>query len=194
MIGGVTGIYLGDNASDIYFHDSYFVLAHFHYTFFPISIIAVFAGLTFWYPKMFGKMMNETLGKIHFWGTVIPFNLIFIPLFVLGIGGQHRRIFNYQHFTDLSSASFQDLRVFATIAMLVLLGFQFVFIYNYLVSMKKGPAAGKNPWRSNTLEWTTESPPPHGNFGGVFPTVYRGPYEYSVPDRESDYWPQDLPD
>ena len=194
MIGGVTGIFLGDSASDIYFHDSYFVLAHFHYTFFPISIIAVFAGLTFWYPKMFGKMMNETLGKIHFWGTVIPFNLIFIPLFVLGIGGQHRRIFNYQHFTDLSSASFQDLRVFATIAMLVLLGFQFVFIYNYLVSMKKGPAAGKNPWRSNTLEWTTESPPPHGNFGGVFPTVYRGPYEYSVPDRESDYWPQDLPD
>ncbi|MDP7361030.1 MAG: cbb3-type cytochrome c oxidase subunit I, partial [Candidatus Latescibacteria bacterium] len=194
MIGGVTGIFLGDNAADIYFHDSYFVLAHFHYTFFPIAIIAVFAGLTFWYPKMFGRMLNETLGKIHFWGTVIPFNFIFIPLFVLGIGGQHRRIYNYQHFTDLSSSSFQDMRVFATIAMLVLLAFQVVFIYNFFSSMKKGLPAGKNPWRSNTLEWTTESPPPHGNFAGAFPTVYRGPYEYSVPDRESDFWPQDEPD
>ena len=193
MIGGVTGIFLGDSASDIYFHDSYFVLAHFHYTFFPISIIAVFAGLTFWYPKMFGKMMSETLGKIHFWGTIIPFNLIFIPLFVLGIGGQHRRVFNYQHFADLAGSGFQDLRVFATLAMLVLLAFQIIFVYNFFASMKTGRTAEKNPWRSNTLEWTTESPPPHGNFAGAFPTVYRGPYEYSVPGRETDFWPQDAP-
>ena len=194
MIGGVTGIFLGDSASDIYFHDSYFVLAHFHYTFFPIAIIAVFAGLTFWYPKMFGRMLSETLGKIHFWGTIIPFNLIFIPLFVLGLGGQHRRIYNYQHFSDLASTGFQDIRVFATIALLVLLGFQLVFIYNFFASMKKGRVAEKNPWRSNTLEWTTASPPPHGNFAGAFPTVYRGPYEYSVQGRESDFWPQDVPD
>jgi len=194
LIGGVTGIFLGASGADIYFHDTYFVLAHFHYTFFPIAIIGSFAAFTYWFPKMFGKMMDERLGKIHFWGTVIPFNFIFIPLFVLGIGGQHRRVFNYQHFTDLAGPGFQDLRVFATIAMLVLLVFQGVFIYNFLASIKKGPAAGKNPWRSNTLEWTTDSPPPHGNFAGAFPTVYRGPYEYSVPGREADFWPQDDPD
>ncbi|MCP3982853.1 MAG: cytochrome c oxidase subunit I [bacterium] len=193
LIGGVTGIFLGDSAADIYFHDSYFVLAHFHYTFFPIAIIAVFAGVTFWFPKMFGRMMNETLGKIHFWGTVIPFNCIFLPLFVLGLGGQHRRIYNYQHFPDLAGAEFQDLRIFATMAMLVMLAFQAVFLFNFFASLRKGKAAGRNPWRSNTLEWTTESPPPHGNFGGDFPEVYRGPYEYSVPGREDDYWPQNIP-
>ncbi len=193
LIGGVTGIFLGDSAADIYFHDSYFVLAHFHYTFFPIAIIAVFAGVTFWYPKMFGRMMNETLGKIHFWGTVIPFNCIFIPLFVLGIGGQHRRIYSYENFPDLAGAEFQDLRVFATYAMLVMLVFQVVFLFNFFSSLRKGKAAGKNPWKSNTLEWITESPPPHGNFGGNYPEVYRGPYEYSVPDREADYWPQNVP-
>ncbi|GAF88688.1 unnamed protein product, partial [marine sediment metagenome] len=109
LIGGVTGIYLGASGSDIYFHDTYFVLAHFHYTFFPIAIIGVFAGITFWYPKMFGRMMNETLGKIHFWGTIIPFNFIFLPLFVLGLGGQHRRIYNYNHFPELAGADFQNL-------------------------------------------------------------------------------------
>ncbi|MCP5066797.1 MAG: cytochrome c oxidase subunit I, partial [bacterium] len=193
LIGGVTGIFLGDSAADIYFHDSYFVLAHFHYTFFPIAIIAVFAGVTFWFPKMFGRMMNETLGKIHFWGTVIPFNCIFLPLFVLGLGGQHRRVYNYQHFPDLAGAEFQDLRIFATMAMLVMLVFQAVFLFNFFASLRKGKAAGRNPWRSNTLEWTTESPPPHGNFGGDFPEVYRGPYEDSVPGREDDYWPQNIP-
>ena len=96
LIGGVTGIYLGASGTDIYFHDTYFVLAHFHYTFFPIAIIGVFAGITFWYPKMFGRMMNDLVGRIHFWGTIIPFN--FIPLFVLGAAGQHRRIYDYTHF------------------------------------------------------------------------------------------------
>jgi hypothetical protein len=91
LIGGVTGIYLGASGLDVFFHDTYFVVAHFHYTFFPIAIIAVFSGLTFWFPKMFGRMMNETWGKIHFWGTIIPFNFIFIPLFFLGMNGEHRR-------------------------------------------------------------------------------------------------------
>jgi cytochrome c oxidase subunit 1 len=98
MIGGVTGIYLGASGSDIYFHDTYFVLAHFHYTFFPIAIIGGFAAFTYWFPKMFGRMMNDRLGKIHFWGTVIPFNFIFIPLFITGIGGDQRRVFNYASF------------------------------------------------------------------------------------------------
>jgi cytochrome c oxidase subunit 1 len=194
LIGGVTGIFLGASGADIYFHDTYFVLAHFHYTFFPIAIIGTFAALTYWFPKMFGKMMSDTLGKIHFWGTIIPFNVIFIPLFVLGMGGQHRRIYNYQHFPDLAGADFQLLRVIATIALLTMLAFQFVFLFNFLHSLLWGEKAPKNPWNANTLEWTTESPPPHGNWPpDQMPKVYRGPYEYGRPDREPDFWPQDEP-
>ncbi len=193
LIGGVTGIFLGASGADIYFHDTYFVLAHFHYTFFPIAIIGTFAGFTFWFPKMFGKMMNETLGKIHFWGTIIPFNCIFIPLFVLGGAGQHRRIYNFQHYPELAGAEMQDLRIFATASLVVMLAFQLVFFYNCFISWrKKEKDAGPNPWKSNTLEWTTESPPPHGNWSEL-PTVYRGPYEYAVPGREDDYFPQNVP-
>ncbi|MBT5087996.1 MAG: cytochrome c oxidase subunit I [Deltaproteobacteria bacterium] len=192
LIGGVTGIYLGASALDIYFHDSYFVLAHFHYTFFPITIIGMFAALTFWFPKMFGRMMNETLGKIHFWGTFIPFNCIFLPLFLLGLAGQNRRVYNFQNYPDLARQELQDIRIFATVSLIVLLLFQFVFIYNFFVSMFKGEKAPNNPWNANTLEWSTSSPPPHGNFK-AFPTVYRGAYEYSVPGREMDYWPQNEP-
>ncbi len=192
LIGGVTGIYLGASGADIYFHDTYFVLAHFHYTFFPIAIIGFFAGITFWYPKMFGRMMNDTLGKIHFWGTIIPFNCIFIPLFVLGAAGQHRRIYNYEHFPELAIPAFQDMRVFATVSLLVMLSFQLVFFWNFLASLRRGKPAGNNPWKSNTLEWTTPSPPGHGNWAEL-PTVYRGPYEYSVPGRSEDYWPQNVP-
>jgi len=193
LIGGVTGIFLGASGADIYYHDTYFVLAHFHYTFFPIAIIGTYAGFTFWFPKMFGRMMNETLGKIHFWGTIIPFNLIFIPLFVLGNAGQHRRIYNYEHFPELSLPWMWDLRQLATVSLVVMLGFQIVFFYNVIVSLRRGKPAGKNPWRANTLEWTAESPPPHGNWPEGLPTVYRGPYEYAHPDRKEDYWPQNLP-
>jgi cytochrome c oxidase subunit 1 len=194
LIGGVTGIFLGASGADIYFHDTYFVLAHFHYTFFPIAIIATFAGITYWFPKMFGRMMNETLGKIHFWGTVIPFNVIFIPLFVLGAAGQHRRIYNYQHFPDLAGPEFQRLRIIATVALLVMLVFQLVFFANFFLSLRRKEKAPRNPWRANTLEWTTESPPPHGNWApDEMPEVYRGPYEYSFPGRDDDYWPQNEP-
>ena len=192
MIGGVTGIFLGAAGSDIYLHDTYFVLAHFHYTFFPIAIIGTFAGVTFWFPKMFGRMMSERLGKIHFWGTIIAFNVIFIPLFITGAAGDQRRVFNHLGFPDLATPWRQDLRIVATMALLTMLAFQPIFIFNFFRSMFKGALAGANPWRANTLEWLAPSPPPHGNFAEL-PVVYRGPYEYSVEDREEDFWPQHIP-
>jgi len=192
IIGGITGIFLGASGADIYFHDTYFVLAHFHYTFFPIAIIGTYAGFTYWFPKMTGKMMSERLGKLHFWGTIIPFNMIFMPLFVLGAAGQHRRIYDYTGFPELSLDWMQMTRVVATSSLLIMLSFQVFFFWNVFASLRNGKKAGKNPWRSNTLEWTAESPPGHGN-GAELPNCYRGPYEYGHPDREEDYWPQNLP-
>ena len=194
LIGGVTGIFLGAAGADIYFHDTYFVLAHFHYTFFPIAIIGTYAAFTYWFPKMFGKMMDDRLGKWHFWLTIIPFNMIFIPLFVLGMGGQHRRISNYSGFSELARDGFQDIRVFATFSLLIMLAAQVIFFYNCWKTWRAGPKAPKNPWKANSLEWTTESPPPHGNWHpDEMPVVHRGPYEFSVPGREDDYWPQNEP-
>jgi cytochrome c oxidase subunit 1 len=193
IIGGITGIFLGASGSDIYFHDTYFVLAHFHYTFFPIAIIGSFTALTLWFPKMFGRMMNETLGKIHFWITIVSFNFIFIPLFILGAAGQHRRIYSYEHFPELFRPEFQNLREIATYATIVLVSAQVIFFYNFITSILGGEKAPQNPWESGGLEWTTpECKPGHGNWPEL-PTVYRGPYEYSHPDHDKDYWPQNEP-
>jgi cytochrome c oxidase subunit 1 len=193
LLGGVTGIFLGASGADIFFHDSYFVVAHFHYTFVPIAIIGFFMGLTYWSPKMFGLMLDETLGKIHFWITIVGFNMIFIPLFFTGLWGDHRRIYNYNNFSELARPELQDLRVIATVGLLIMISAQVIFVVNlvksYLLTKKK---AGDNPWKANTLEWQCPSPPPHGNFA-TMPTVYRGPYEYSLPDRDSDFWPQNEP-
>jgi cytochrome c oxidase subunit 1 len=140
---------------------------------------------------MFGRHLSEMLGKVHFWGTVIPFNGIFLPLFVLGAAGQHRRTFNFQNFPELASPSLQYLRIVATTSLVIMLLFQLPFLVNFVYSMFWGKRAERNPWRANTLEWVAASPPPHGNFE-VFPEVYRPPYEYSVPGRAEDYWPQHL--
>ena len=141
LLGGVTGIFLGAAGADIYLHDTYFVLAHFHYTFFPIAIVGAFAGITFWFPKMFGRMMDERLGQIHFWGTIVAFNFIFIPLFITGSAGDHRRIFDYSGFPDLATPALQNLRITATMALICLLAVQPVFFYNFIRSMVRGPIA-----------------------------------------------------
>ncbi len=192
LLGGVTGIYLGSSGTDIYLHDTYFVLAHFHYTFVPIAVIAGFAAVYHWYPKMFGRHMNKTLGHLHFWGTVLPFNGIFIPLFLTGLAGDHRRIYSYALFKELARPELQQLRVFATICTVIMLLFQTPFFINFFYSMFRGAKAADNPWRATTLEWATATPPPHGNFPHEI-AVYRGPYEYSVPGRPVDFWPQHEP-
>ena len=191
LLGGVTGIYLGASGSDIYFHDTYFVVAHFHYTFFPIAIIALFAGIYYWFPKATGRHLNEFWGKVHFWGTTITFNFVFIPMFFLGMGGQHRRIFDYRHFPELAGSDMQELRVFATVSAIIMMAFQIPFIINFFYSIFKGKISDKNPWRATTLEWTTTSPPPHGNWEQL-PNVYCGPYEYGNPNGQDDYIPQNM--
>ncbi len=188
LIGGVTGIFLGSAATDIYLHGTYFVVAHFHYTLFPVVFFGGFAGLYFWFPKMFGRMMNETLGQIHFWISFFAFNGIFIPLFLVGIGGSPRRIYELSSYDMLKPL--QPLHVVATVAAIALLLGQIPFIANFFYSMVRGPIAERNPWHANTLEWTVGSPPTHSNFA-VPPRVYRDPYEYSVSGAAQDWTPQD---
>jgi cytochrome c oxidase subunit I len=191
LIGGVTGIFLGSAAIDIYFHDTYFVVAHFHYTLFPSVLLGGFAGLYMWFPKMFGKMLNETLGKLHFWVTTIAFNCVFIPLFLVGMHGHHRRIYNPTQYEFLQGPVMQ-LHAFVTYAAIVLIFGQVILIANLIWTAFAGKKAPSNPWRANTLEWQTSSPPPHGNFATP-PVVYRDPYEYSVPGAASDFIPQTAP-
>lgn len=184
LLGGVTGIFNGSTAADIYLHDTYFIVAHFHYTLFPTAFLAAFAGIYYWYPKMFGRKLNEKWGKLHFWGTFIPFNFVFIPLFFVGLAGHQRRIYDPTFFELLRPV--QYLHVIATVALIALLLFQIPFIINFFLSFKKGEVAGRNPWNANTLEWVAASPPGHGNFD-VLPVVYRGPYDYSLPNARKDW-------
>jgi cytochrome c oxidase subunit 1 len=191
MLGGVTGIVNGSAAADIYMHDTYFVVAHFHYTLFPAVILAMFGGIYHWFPKMFGRMMNEGLGLAHFGLTIVFFNLTFLPQFMLGFHGHHRRIADPTHFDWL--ADMQGLNVLSTIGSIGLLLSQSLFVINFFHSMFAGKKAERNPWQATTLEWVAPSPPGHGNFEEP-PMVYRGPYVYSPPDSEEDWQPQHLPE
>ncbi|MCH7776346.1 MAG: cbb3-type cytochrome c oxidase subunit I, partial [Gemmatimonadetes bacterium] len=184
VIGGLSGIFMASTPVDIYIHDTYFIVAHIHYVLFGGSLFAIFAAVTYWYPKMFGRMMNSTLGKVHFWLTFLFYNLTFFPMHDLGIAGHMRRIYDPSQYEFLQPLA--PLNRFITVSALLLFTVQILFAVNFVMSWFKGKKAGENPWEANGLEWTVPSPPPHGNFAKV-PTVYRGPYEYSSPLVEEDF-------
>lgn len=190
--GGLTGIFLAQPAVDIYLHDTYFVVGHFHLIMGVAAIFAIFAGTYYWFPKMFGRMLNERLGKLHFWFTFIGVYSIFMPMHFIGLSGHPRR------YPDTTAVGFlqplDSVHLFMTIAAFITAAAQLVFLFNFFWSLRKGQKADLNPWEATTLEWTVPSPPPHDNFAGRFPAVYRGPYEYSVPGAEKDYVPQHLPE
>jgi cytochrome c oxidase subunit 1 len=187
-IGGLTGLPLGLAPPDIHLHDTYYVIGHFHYVVAPGTIFALFAGIYYWFPKATGRQMNRMLGLIHFWGSFICINLVFMPMFIQGLGGMNRRLYDggaqYAH-----NAGLLKWNVVIGMAAWTLALFQLPFIINFFWSIKSGQKVGRNPWDATTLEWSTPSPPGHGNFETV-PVVYRAPYEYSVPGAAKDFTPQ----
>ena len=191
-IGGLTGLPLGLAPSDIHLHDTYYVIGHFHYVVAPGTIFALFAGVYYWFPKATGRKMNEVLGAIHFWGSFICINMVFMPMFIQGLGGMNRRMYDggaqYAH-----NASLLHWNVTIGHGAWGLGFFQLFFIINFFWSIKGGKRIGNNPWDATTLEWSAPSPPGHGNFL-TEPIVYRGPYEYSVPGAEKDFTPQFEPE
>lgn len=196
-IGGLTGLPLGFNASDIYLHDSYYVIGHFHYVVAPGTIFGLFAGIYFWFPKATGRHMNETLGKIHWIGSLICMNGIFMPMFIQGLRGMSRRMYDggATYFGSGAGADPGILRLnnAITAAAIALAVFQLPFIFNFFWSAWFGKKVeSDNPWQATTLDWQTPTPPPHGNFAQE-PVAYRGPYEYSVPGAAKDFTPQGQP-
>lgn len=187
LIGGLSGIFMASTPVDIFIHDTYYIVAHFHYVVAGI-VFALFAAVYYWFPKMFGRTMNEGMAKIHFVLTYIFFNGAFFPMHFLGVAGHMRRIYNPTQYEFL--LPMQHWNVFITVSALLLGASQFIFLGNFVWSLIAGKKAEQNPWKANTLEWSAPTPPPHGNFE-VQPVVYRGPYEYSSPDVKEDWLPQD---
>lgn len=180
--GGLTGIFLGNSAIDINLHDTYFVVAHFHLVMGSASAFGLAAGVYHWFPKMFGRMLDERLGYVHFWMTFVGIYLVFFPLHYIGIAGFPRRYYSFTSFDAFSS--FTDLNSFVTIAAIFTFFAQFIFLFNFFYSIFRGKLAPANPWKSNTLEWTTPRFPEHGNWVGEIPKVYRWAYDYSKPLTE----------
>ena len=182
--GGLSGPFLAQPVLDIQLHDTYFVVGHFHLIMGVAAIFGIFAATYYWFPKMFGRMMNETLGRIHFFITLAGTYAIFMPMHNLGMAGQTRR---YSQFTEVAyQTKLLPLQTFITFAAIITIAAQFIFVINLFWSMFKGPKAS-DPWDATTLEWTTTTPPPHDNFGGKTPVVNNGPYEYGVPGAPKDF-------
>jgi len=192
VAGGITGLVLGQTSLDLPMHDTYFVPAHFHLVMGVASIFGMFAAIYFWFPKMFGRFMNEGLGKLHFWITFVGVYCIFVPMHTMGMVGMPRRYAQFTEYRYLDSI--HPLVVFVSIAAIITVLVQIVFYFNLVWSAFKGKKAGDNPWEATTLEWNTTSPPPHDNFAGVLPVVYRGPYEFAVPGAPNDFMMQTEPD
>jgi cytochrome c oxidase subunit 1 len=196
ITGGVTGIILADSALDIAVHDTYFVVAHFHIVMGMSAVFGMFAGVYHWFPKMYGKMLNTRLGYAHFWITIVGAYGVFFPMHFVGLAGAPRRYYDYSVYEEFNTNSFEmimDLNVIITIFAIVAAIGQLLFLFNFFYSIFRGPKAVENPWRSNTLEWTTPVEHIHGNWPGELPTVHRWPYDYSKPGQEEDFVPQNVP-
>ncbi|TAF74018.1 MAG: cytochrome c oxidase subunit I [Bacteroidetes bacterium] len=191
LSGGLTGIILGNAALDIQLHDTYYVVAHFHLVMGSASFFGFMAGVYHWFPKMFGKMMDERLGYIHFWLTFIGVYLVFFPMHYIGIAGFPRRYYSFTSYDAFST--FSDLNMFISAAAIITFTSQLIFGFNFFYSIFKGRRATQNPWRSNSLEWTTPVNVGHGNWEGEIPSVYRWPYDYSKPGASEDFIPQNVP-
>jgi cytochrome c oxidase subunit 1 len=190
IIGGLSGIFMAATPVDIFIHDTYFIVAHFHYVLFAGTAMAVMGAIYFWFPKMFGRMMNETLGKIHFFLTFIFLNGTFFTMHILGAVGFPRRLadpYDYEMFRHLLF-----MNQFMTVCAIGMVATQIIFAFNFIYSMFFGAVAGRNPWKANSLEWMAPSPPGHGNFD-FQPIVYRGPYEYGSPEVDTVNYPQTQP-
>jgi cytochrome c oxidase subunit 1 len=180
-LGGLTGIFLGTISTDLYLHDTMFVVGHFHFTMAAASFLASFAAIYFWFPKMFGRQMNEPLAKWHFWGSIVFITLLFGGQLIVGYAGQQRRLYDpYQYAYIRHLHPLNTLTSFSAFALGI---FQLFFVWNFFASVFAGKKAEKNPWNIGTLEWELPSPPPHHNFD-VIPTVVRGPHEYAHPEAK----------
>lgn len=191
VAGGLTGIILADSALDIVVHDTYFVVAHFHIVMGLSAIFGMFAGVYHWFPKMFGRMLNSRLGYLHFWMTIIAGYGVFFPMHFVGLAGAPRRYYDYTNYPMFDATI--DLNILMSVFAIVAAVAQAIFLLNFFYSIFRGQRASQNPWRSNTLEWTTPVEHIHGNWPGALPVVHRWPYDYSRPDKEEDFVPQNVP-
>ncbi len=191
ITGGVTGIVLGNSALDIQLHDTYFVVAHFHLVMGAASFFGMLAGVYHWFPKMFGRMMDNRLGMIHFWITFVGVYMVFFPMHYIGVAGFPRRYYSFTKYETFDIL--MDINVLVSSAAIITFAAQGIFLFNFFYSMFKGRKATENPWRSNTLEWTTPILPGHGNWPGAIPQVHRWPYDYSKPGAKEDFIPQVVP-
>jgi len=189
--GGISGFFLAQPSIDTYLHGTYFVVGHFHFVMGVAAMFGIFAGTYFWAPKMFGRLMSETLGKWHFWLTFIGVYCVFMPMHYLGLAGNVRR---YSAFTDDYLKPMIPLHRFITIAALFTGAAQLIFLFNLVRTRLRGPKAPDNPWEATTLEWSTTSPPPFDNFGGRPPVVHHGPNEYGGNSAAGDYVMQASPE